>query len=116
MSAKTRIPPTAASIWLQGNEIWIALPTVNDPEGHCVQLPMEKFYTSMGDKFVRAPAAGVLLDILAEREKLGRLPTIADKAAPIKYDLEQVLKTMQITRIEAKKPMPEALSLEDLDI
>ena len=120
MSIKHPIPPFALSAWIEGDQLFLALPSPAGGE-HNLAIPLAKCSietSDWGTPLARQLGWAALLSILRERSQLREAPAIATKGSLVQYDLEHILKTMSVTKLPpARKTeaLPE-LSIEDLDL
>ncbi len=84
------VPSYAAHIWVVGDEIHLALPPIEGlRQGHTVVMPRN------------AKALDHLLNILRARESQKRPRTLATKASPTQWDIEQWMKAAKKAKLEA---------------
>lgn len=102
------LPSYGLAIWLVGDKLNIALPA-STPGGksHVVAIPLTKCSietTEGGSILGRQRGWLVLLDLLKskEREKRNPTPKIGQQGSPVRYDIEQMLKTMSPSRYDSK--------------
>ncbi len=87
-----RYPPPsyAATIWLSGDTLWLAL-----PEASAVQIPLSRFEPQVNNFGAVVPGnrgVAVLLDILRSR-MIARPTTIGMNGAPVRADVEKALES-----------------------
>jgi hypothetical protein len=94
------LPAYAGYIWDRGDALVITLPDSIDGDGHTVVLPITSL--SISDK---ADQRGwlILRDVLHARraayDSKRNKPTIADRAAPTRVMVEEMLKAMKPARV-----------------
>lgn len=85
-----RYPPPsyALSIWLAGDTVMLAI-----PEAGTIPIPLKRLMPQVNQFNAVVPGnrgLAVLLDLLRSR-MANREPTIGERAAPVRYDVEQAL-------------------------
>ena len=92
MSQKYPKPVHAASIWIEGDKIFL------DFDSHTVKIPLEKCSietSSFGNPLARQLGWNSLLRILRDREIAMTAPSIAKRGAPVQHDVELMVKTFK---------------------
>lgn len=106
MSDSHPVPSYAASIWVEGDQVCLDIPSFTPgARSHTVTLP------------VTEKGFAIVASILKERSRGGQ-QQIGAKAAPIQYDLDKALLRMNITKLPPafKTEARPELSIEDLDL
>jgi len=98
MSEPYPLPGFAANIYASGDGLALCL--TDDGKGHTLQIPA----TEAGMK--------LLVQILRER-RAARRPYIGQKASPVQYDIEHMLKAMHKFDPKGKPVRPATLDFED---
>lgn len=108
------LPSYAATIWLAGENICIALPSGASQKSHTIRIPVAKCSietSEWGEPLARQRGWMVLLDILKQRQQLREAP-IGTRAAPVQYDIEEMLRAIQPKRYTTSGQ--EEISYDDL--
>lgn len=113
------IPPFAASIWTDGNNLMLAFP-VEGKKGHTVAIPLERCIpdkTAFGNIPTHHAGFHQLLELLKARARETAKNGIGSAGSPVQYDLDRMLLAFggEVKKI-GKTPAKSDLSLEDLGL
>ncbi len=122
------IPKFAANIWLAGDMLCIGLPPDSSHErGHTVRIPLSKLslLRPAGEweqehnsvdlaRYAGTVGFSVLLELLRERERQGRIQPIGNKSEPTQYDIDAILH--RVTKYASKGRQEAATTLADLGL
>lgn len=89
------LPSHAASIWLTGEALFLALPGTNGARGHTVRIPRGRC-EAPGD-IAALSGWSVLLELLRQRmhaAEEGTRASIGTRAAPVQYDIDGMLRSL----------------------
>lgn len=89
------LPSYATTIWLDGNNICLALPSGPDSKAHVIRIPLAKcsIEKSAGGSVLGTQMGWqALLEVLRQRRATQKRPIrLGDRASPVQYDIEAML-------------------------
>lgn len=95
------LPSYATTIWLASDHLCVALPSGPNGKAHTVRIPLAKCSIEQsegGSTLGRQLGWQALLEILKTRAAAASRPVrLGDRAAPVQYDLDAMLRAVSTT-------------------
>lgn len=101
------LPSYVTSIWLAGDQIFMALPSGPDGKIHTIKVPLAKCSietSEWGEPLASQRGWMVVLDILKQRQQERQAPArLGDRAAPVQYDIDAMLRAVNSSSVKPAK-------------
>lgn len=100
MSEPYPLPAYAASIWIAGDQLMLALPPADGFESrtHCVAIPLERLEVqknTFGEPVPGNRGLAVLLTVLHQRDRARRSPRIGEPGAQARHAIAQAVESSE---------------------